>query len=96
MQKVKRRRLALSCVRWTEEVKRETEVLLHKDFTSPEKDGVGGVRWRLPFAWESSRLSKRKLALDRVYTTEILKPVQQLRLGQVGDHPTDHVQTPPP
>ena len=93
---MKRRRLALSQVKWSEDVKEETELVLNKEYTSPEKDGIDGARWRLPLEWESSRLSKRKLELDRVYTAEVLKPIQKMRLGRVMDHPAELVRTPPP
>ena len=93
---MKRRRLALSHVKWTDEMKKETEIILTKEFTLPEKDGPDATRFRVPFAWESSKLSKRKLELNRVYTTEILKPIQKLRLGTVIDHLSEQCDVPLP
>lgn len=96
LQKVKRRKQALEKVSWPSHIKEQMQMVLCKEYTSPEKDCPNGGRIRIPFIWESSLLAKRKLELDTIYVGEVLKPVQRLRLAPVTEHPTEQCETPPP
>ena len=81
---------------WPSALKVQMAVVLTKEFTSPEKDGEDGSRLRIPFVWESSALAKRKLELDNIYVSRVLKPMQRAQLSSVCEHPTALCESGPP
>ena len=89
-----KRRHVLALSSWTNDERAGIGAVMTKDYTSPEKDGPHQCKLKSPVFLRELPSSSSEAWIRQNLQPQILKPVQQPRLGVIREHPTELLKTP--